>query len=498
MQQQDVFALFAAAHRAAQGAARRRPRRPARPGRLHVRHLGRRPRPHLRDPVKVLLTGSAGFIGSRDRPRRSPRRGDEVVRVDLMLPTAHGVDRRAAGHPPRSTSATPAPGPTCSRGVDVVCHQAALVGLGVRRRRPAVVRLAQRPRHRRPAGRDARGRRRPPRARLVDGGVRRGALRLPEHGPQAPGPRTEGDLARRALRQPVPGLRRAAGWDAGRRGRAGSTRAAATPPARSPRSTTRRRGRGRPAAAAVGAALPQRLRPGDAARTRRTPASRRCSAPRSSAARRRGSSRTAARCATSCTSTTSPGPTCWRWTAVASGAAAVASRRTTSAPGRPVSILDVARLVARRRPGSPGHRRATASATSGTSSPRRSGRARDLGFTRRDRAGGGAGARSRPTRSGPDRHQLVSDQVLHQQRDHDLHRRARPPPPLRQARRRQQQPRHERQPDPLHLGLAHPRHVGGEHGQSRPPPTSRRTTRGERRPAASSEPSAGAEGRARR
>ena len=64
VQQQDVFALFASEHRAAQGAARRRHRRPARPGRLHVRHLGRRPRPDLRGPVKVLLTGSAGFIGS--------------------------------------------------------------------------------------------------------------------------------------------------------------------------------------------------------------------------------------------------------------------------------------------------------------------------------------------------------------------------------------------------------------------------------------------------
>src|SRR5690349_15019221 len=98
-------------------------RRPAR------RHPLPRPRP-ARRPVRVLLTGSAGFIGSAV-DRALAARGDEVVRVDLMLPDAHGsaeaptgthlLDVRDAGS-----------WADLLRGVDAVCHQAALVGLGVR------------------------------------------------------------------------------------------------------------------------------------------------------------------------------------------------------------------------------------------------------------------------------------------------------------------------------------------------------------------------------
>ena len=40
--------------------------------------------------MKVLLTGSAGFIGSAVDDALTAR-GDEVVRVDWMLPNAHGA-----------------------------------------------------------------------------------------------------------------------------------------------------------------------------------------------------------------------------------------------------------------------------------------------------------------------------------------------------------------------------------------------------------------------
>jgi len=78
--------------------------------------------------MRVLLTGSAGFIGGAVAARLEAD-GHEVVRVDLMLEQAHGsapvpegthrLDVRDAG------SWT-----GLLRGVDVVCHQAALVGAG--------------------------------------------------------------------------------------------------------------------------------------------------------------------------------------------------------------------------------------------------------------------------------------------------------------------------------------------------------------------------------
>jgi dTDP-L-rhamnose 4-epimerase len=80
--------------------------------------------------VRLLLTGSAGFIGSAI-DLASAEAGDEVVRVDLMLPQAHGV-----AHPPEGTHHLDVRDAESwahlLRGVDVVCHQAALVGLGVR------------------------------------------------------------------------------------------------------------------------------------------------------------------------------------------------------------------------------------------------------------------------------------------------------------------------------------------------------------------------------
>ncbi|RNL78997.1 NAD-dependent epimerase/dehydratase family protein [Nocardioides marmorisolisilvae] len=80
--------------------------------------------------MKVLLTGSAGFIGGAIAEALTAR-GAEVVGVDLMLPQAHGataapegthvLDVRDAGAWSRVFA-----------GVDLVCHQAAMVGAGVR------------------------------------------------------------------------------------------------------------------------------------------------------------------------------------------------------------------------------------------------------------------------------------------------------------------------------------------------------------------------------
>ncbi len=81
--------------------------------------------------MRVLLTGSAGFIGTAVG-RALEEAGDEVVRVDVMLPQAHGP----GVPPPRDTHVLDvrdaAAWATMLRGVDVVCHQAALVGAGVR------------------------------------------------------------------------------------------------------------------------------------------------------------------------------------------------------------------------------------------------------------------------------------------------------------------------------------------------------------------------------
>jgi dTDP-L-rhamnose 4-epimerase len=80
--------------------------------------------------VRVLLTGSAGFIGTAIGDALEAA-GHDLVRVDLLLPQAHGatdpppgthrLDVRDAGSWPRVLD-----------GVDAVCHQAAVVGAGVR------------------------------------------------------------------------------------------------------------------------------------------------------------------------------------------------------------------------------------------------------------------------------------------------------------------------------------------------------------------------------
>ena len=80
--------------------------------------------------MRVLLTGSAGFIGTAIGEVLEAD-GHEVVRVDLMLAMAHGSTA-----PPSGTHQLDVRDAVSwsdlLRGVDAVCHQAAVVGAGVR------------------------------------------------------------------------------------------------------------------------------------------------------------------------------------------------------------------------------------------------------------------------------------------------------------------------------------------------------------------------------
>jgi dTDP-L-rhamnose 4-epimerase len=80
--------------------------------------------------VRILLTGAAGFIGSAVS-RALAESGAEVVAVDLMLEQAHGTAEPPPGvH--RLDVREAGSWTELLRGVDVVVHQAALVGLGAR------------------------------------------------------------------------------------------------------------------------------------------------------------------------------------------------------------------------------------------------------------------------------------------------------------------------------------------------------------------------------
>ena len=79
--------------------------------------------------MRVLLTGAAGFIGSAVGAALEGD-GHEVVRVDLLLPQAHGTTDAPAGTH-RLDVRDAGAWTHLLRGCDAVCHQAAVVGAGV-------------------------------------------------------------------------------------------------------------------------------------------------------------------------------------------------------------------------------------------------------------------------------------------------------------------------------------------------------------------------------
>ncbi len=83
--------------------------------------------------MRVLVTGGAGFIGSHVADVLAER-GHDVVLVDALLPVAHPPDpvgSQVHGDLVRAALQDPGVLPGLLRGVDVVCHQAAMVGHGV-------------------------------------------------------------------------------------------------------------------------------------------------------------------------------------------------------------------------------------------------------------------------------------------------------------------------------------------------------------------------------
>ena len=161
--------------------------------------------------MRVLVTGSAGFIGSAIC-RALEAEGDEVVAVDLMLRQAHGT----SAPPPGTHQQDVRDAEAWTRlldGVDAVCHQAALVGAGVR--------VADLPLY---AAHNDLGT-----AALLSAmhviGVERlvlassmvvygeGRYSCPEHGQQAPGPRVVADLEAGRFDNHCPVCGRVLGWE---------------------------------------------------------------------------------------------------------------------------------------------------------------------------------------------------------------------------------------------------------------------------------------------
>jgi dTDP-L-rhamnose 4-epimerase len=79
--------------------------------------------------MRVLITGAAGFIGSHVAELLD-RRGHETVLLDNLSPKAHGPQATVAGVTVGDVR-DPEVLDDLLRGVDVVCHQAAVVGHGL-------------------------------------------------------------------------------------------------------------------------------------------------------------------------------------------------------------------------------------------------------------------------------------------------------------------------------------------------------------------------------
>jgi len=81
--------------------------------------------------MKVLLTGAAGFIGGAVRTTLEAS-GHEVVSLDALIPQAHGDDLGGVGSAIHRVDVRDHDGiAALLDGIDVVCHQAAMVGAGV-------------------------------------------------------------------------------------------------------------------------------------------------------------------------------------------------------------------------------------------------------------------------------------------------------------------------------------------------------------------------------
>ncbi len=80
--------------------------------------------------MRVLLTGAAGFIGAAVDDLLVAE-GHEVVRVDALIPEAHAASPQTDDGVHRLDVREAASWGPLLHGVDVVCHQAAMVGAGV-------------------------------------------------------------------------------------------------------------------------------------------------------------------------------------------------------------------------------------------------------------------------------------------------------------------------------------------------------------------------------
>ncbi len=80
--------------------------------------------------MRVLLTGAAGFIGGHIGPALETG-GHDLVAVDLLIPSAHGEGAPTPAGIDRVDVRDKSALMERLAGVDVVCHQAAVVGAGV-------------------------------------------------------------------------------------------------------------------------------------------------------------------------------------------------------------------------------------------------------------------------------------------------------------------------------------------------------------------------------